>query len=209
MLQVSKETLEKRIGKPWSDTELARAMERLPGIGLRGPWVAGGSVRRTLSGEKFDTDIDFFFRSEDQYKEFIEDAIGLGSVLKGSNDKNTSMVFPAVHGNGDVIDLPELKVQAIKFRFYDSIEEVLDSFDFTLSQFGYDGSDVYASDWALWDVARKRIVPHKITFGTSSLRRLLKYGKQGYTACAGALSEILQQVVDKPEIIEANTLYID
>lgn len=206
--------MEGRLGKPWNETALQMALDRLPNVGFRGPWIAGGAVRRTLTGEDLSTDYDYFFHSQEQYKEFIEDAIGLGSVLKGSNDKNTSMVFPAdythVHLAGTAVTaVDELKVQAIKFRFYESIDEVLDSFDYTLSQFGFDGSYVYASDFALWDVARKKIVPHKITYGTSSLRRLLKYGAQGYTACAGALSEILRQVAENPEIIESETLYID
>lgn len=215
MIKIAKQNLNKRLGvTDWNETALQHALNRLPSIGLQGPWIAGGAVRRTMTGEDLTSDYDFFFRSERQYNEFLLDAMDLGSVLKSSNDMNVAMTFPADYSTVRQAGTPDsanssLKVQAIKFRFYESIEEVIDSFDYTLAQFGFDGSDVYMSDFALYDVARKKIVPHKITYATSSLRRLLKYGSQGFTACAGALSEILQQVAEKPEIIEGETLYID
>lgn len=59
MIQIESSTLENRLGTPWSETALHKALLRLPSIGLRGPWVAGGAVRRTLTGEPLSTDIDF------------------------------------------------------------------------------------------------------------------------------------------------------
>lgn len=214
MIKISKETLDKRLGKALEDTELYHALRRLPQVNDEGPWVAGGAVRRTMTGEPLTSDIDFFFRSNRQYNNFLEEAMSLGTKLISSNDMNVSMVLPADYSTLHLQGTPktaqeELKVQAIKFRYYESLEQVIDSFDFTLSQFGFDGEYIYMSDFALWDVARKKIVPHKITYATSSLRRLLKYGAQGFSVCSGGLSEILEQVVETPEIIEADTLYID
>src|SRR5882672_8366759 len=129
MIEINKTSLDKRLGMPWADTELARALERLPNVGGNGPWVAGGAVRRTITGEPLSTDIDFFFRSGEQYAQFIEDAIGLGSKLVASNTMNTTMKFPAkydeiiYHADGKFNDHPELKVQAIKFRYYESMED--------------------------------------------------------------------------------------
>lgn len=52
-------------------------------------------------------------------------------------------------------------------------------------------------------------VIHKITYGVSTVRRLLKYSKQGYTVCSGALAAILNEVVTHPEVIHAETAYVD
>ena len=90
-----------------------------------------------------------------------------------------------------------------------SLGAVIDSFDFSICQFGFDGEDLFLGDWALFDMARKRLVPGKVTFGTSTLRRVIKYTRQGYTICGGGLASILEQVAADPTIIQAGVEYVD
>ena len=104
---------------------------------------------------------------------------------------------------------PELKVQAIRLSFQGSLEETIEAFDFSLCKFGFDGERFVAGEWSLFDLASKRLVPDKITYGTSTLRRIIKYTRQGYTICAGGLANILQQVADNPEIIQSEIEYVD
>jgi hypothetical protein len=215
MISIPKETIAKRLGlESFDQTVLHKALQRTPEITpFFGPWIAGGAVRRTLQDEKLDSDFDFFFRNESQYDYFKAELIAKGFSITASNDKNTSFKAPGYFdepdGEGKGIWVPEMRVQAINFRYYDTPEEIIDSFDFTLSQFVYDGMNVHMGEFSLWDVARKKLVPHKITYGVSSLRRILKYTRQGYTICAGGLGEVLEQVVANPEIIQKETLYID
>jgi hypothetical protein len=222
MIQVSTEELTRRNGKAFETTELGQALKRLPRVDPVGPWVAGGSVRRTLLGEKLEgTDFDFFFRNEKQYKEFHEDMVENDfSFVRSENEHNTTYTVPSggyqelIRGDeGEEYSVkvwkPELKVQAISIRYYASLAEVLDNFDFTITQFGFDGDKFVMSDFALYDAARKRLVPHKITYAASSVRRLLKYADQGYTVCQGCIGELLDQVAANPRIIEAQIQYID
>lgn len=196
------------------DHELFQALERLPPVSDVGPWLAGGAIRRTLLRQPLASDFDFFFASEGQFNLFCDKVKKAGGWQVAKNEHNTMFrlpsVAPAPIGEDEFSAYkPEIEVQAITTRWYDSLEDVLDSFDFTLCQFGYDGSRLVCGDYSLFDLGRKRLVPHKITFGTASMRRLLKYTNQGFTICAGGLSDILRQVVEEPEIIRAETQYLD
>ena len=208
-MKIEISTLLGRLGvADFAETTLAKALARLPSIGVDGPWIAGGAVRRTLQGEKLDSDFDFFFRDEAQAVAFEKALSEAGAVKMAETDKATTWTFPAEMPEEGVY-LPEMRVQAIKFAYFATSEAVIDSFDFTLSQFAYDGDAVFVGPFSLWDVARKRIVIHKISYGVSSVRRLLKYTRQGYTVCSGALAELLGQIVADPSVIQAETQYID
>lgn len=199
----------KRLGvESFAETKLVKALSRLPPVGANGPWIAGGAVRRTIQGEALDSDFDFFFRDEVQARQFAKAMDDLGAAKIAESPKAMTFMLPSEAVEGKTY-LPEMKVQAIAFAYFPDAEAVIDSFDFTLSQFAYDGSNVYIGTFSLWDVARKRIVIHKVSYGVSTTRRLLKYAAQGYTVCSGALAELLKQVVADPSVINAETEYID
>jgi len=212
-VKVSANILAQRLGKEsFEETILFKALSRVPELTAAGPWIAGGAVRRTVRGEKLDSDFDFFFASKEQEEKFTADLANMGARLLRKNDKNSLYILPSEipeDMDGEGVYLPEMKIQLINFTYFESAEKVIDSFDFTLCQFAYDGASLYMSDFALWDAARKKLVPTRISFAVSSLRRLMKYSRQGYTVCGGALANILQQVVNDPQIINADTLYID
>lgn len=196
------------------DHELFRALSRLPDLALTGPWLAGGALRRTLLKQPLDSDFDFFFAGAEQFIAFCNEMKKRGAWVVSTNEHNTTFKLPSVAptsiGPDEFTDyLPELTIQAIATRWYVDLADVLDSFDFTLCQFGYDGTSLVCGDYALWDLGRIKLVPHKLTFGTASLRRLLKYTKQGFTICGGGLSNFLEQVADNPTVIRRETLYLD
>ena len=87
--------------------------------------------------------------------------------------------------------------------------KTLDSFDFSLCQCGYDGTNLLFGDWALFDIASKRLVPGRIRYGTSSLRRIIKYTRQGFSICSGGLAHMLEQIAADPSIIQAEVEYVD
>lgn len=196
------------------DHELFRALDRLPTLTPTGPWLAGGALRRTLSRTPLDSDFDFFFASAEQFASFCEGLKARGGWKISENEHNVTFRLPSKAPEPTGQDEfsayePELTIQAINTTYYPTLEAVLDSFDFTLCQFGYDGADLVCGDYALWDLGRKRLVTHRITYGTASLRRLLKYTRQGFTACGGSLSEFLEKVASEPSVINRETLYID
>ena len=192
--------------KGLAGTELGAALDRLPSVSRHGPWLAGDAIRRTILGQELSkSDFDFFFRDAEQMEAFCEDLRDLCEevVLMSENDKNRTFLVKSIEGK------PTLKVQAIFVKYYSDPEELLESFDFTLCQLVYDGYNLLCGDYALWDIGRKRLIPHKITFGVSSLRRMIKYTKQGFAVCSGGLADILNQVVATPDVINSEVKYID
>ena len=184
-------------------SNLAKALTRLPAVSPSGPWIAGGAIRRTIAGDALDSDFDFFFATPEQFSEFVDGLESRGARKVSENEFNVSYELPAHEGQ------PSLKVQAIRASYTPTLEAMLETFDFSLCQCGYDGSDMVLGEWTLYDIARKRLVPGKISYGVSSLRRMLKYTKQGYTVCSGGLSSLLEQVVQNPSIINGNVVSLD
>lgn len=198
----------------FSETEFAKAVVRLPKLAPEGPWIAGGSVRRLVSRLPQDSDFDFFFHDEGQFEAFCENMKKLGATRENESDFNVTFDLAAAKakpvGDDEFEDGgPALKVQAIRVAFFESLDNCLDSFDFSICQCGYDGNDLVFGPWTLFDIANKRLVPGTLTYGASSLRRLIKYARQGFTICGGGLADMLEQVVDRPEIIQREVEYVD
>jgi len=198
----------------FDDTDFAKALARLPALTATGPWLAGGSVRRLISRLPQESDFDFFFRDQAQFDAFCEAIKGKGAKQQNESDFNVTFRLPAAEAKPVDEDSfegggPELKVQAIRVAFFETLDAVIDSFDFSICQCGFDGTDLLFGQWALFDIANKRLVPGKLSYGTSSLRRLIKYARQGFTICGGGLADMLEQVVEHPEIIQREVEYVD
>jgi hypothetical protein len=188
--------------KPWADTTLARILAGLPALSFEGPWVAGGAVRRTLLAQEPDSDFDFFFRDADQLDRFKVALEAKGFTLFRESEHH-------LHYRGYIEGDPLMRdVQLIRFQFYWNAAQVIDSFDFTICQAAFDGSVLTVGDFTLWDLGRKRLAVNRITFPVSSMRRLLKYTRQGFYACNGALNELLRATADNPEL-RTDIAYVD
>lgn len=173
----------------------------LPATTPNGPWIAGGAIRRTLLQDDLNSDIDFFFRDAEQKQAFNDKLLESGGWLISEKDHATTY--------GVKVDHNTVIVQAVTMAYYPTVVDVIDSFDFTITQFAYDGKDLVCGPFSLWDLARKRLALHKLTFGVSTVRRLIKYTRQGFTACGGVLASILEQAVADPQTIHREVTYVD
>lgn len=189
--------------KPLEETRLNTVLNQMPKLGLEGPWLAGGALRRTICGQVPDSDFDFFFRNEEQLKRFkgrLEDEDNLRLHLENEHQ---------IEFRGTIDDEP-VKIQLIRFAYYKTAEQVIDSFDFTICQFVFDGMTLTCGDYSLWDLARKRLAIHKVTYPLSTMRRVLKYTNQGFTACSGCLTALLKAIPDDPKLLEQlHVQYVD
>jgi hypothetical protein len=68
---------------------------------------------------------------------------------------------------------------------------------------------LYAGQYTMWDLGRKRLALHKLTYGAASVWRLLKYSSQGFTACQGCIVSLLRAVGDNPAVINSDVQYVD
>lgn len=166
-------------------------------------WMAGGAIRRTLIGQSLDSDFDFFFKSAEALKEWENGIPGSLKLVRETEHHK--------HWRGTIAgsEMP-IDIQAIRFRFYDTAEDVIDSFDYTITMFVLDGDDLVTTPFALWDLGRKKLAIHKITYPVATMRRMLKYTKQGFTACSGCMQSILKETASSPEAMaQLDIEYVD
>ena len=180
---------------------LDAVLAALPDIGPDGPWLAGGALRRVVSGMPLSSDFDFFFRDVAQSAAFQDDLKKRGATKKATNEHAVTWTLK--------VDDKQTIVQCITMAWYATPAALIDSFDFTLCQLAYDGAMLHCGDYALWDIGRKRLAVHKITYAVSSVRRFLKYSKQGYTVCSGAIESVLRAVIEDPSKVHAELEYVD
>jgi hypothetical protein len=195
------------LARSYDNAEKSELLAVVDGLGFdlnlaEGPWVAGGAVRRTLAGKGVsDSDVDLFFASAEQLASCRAALEAKGGKQKRESEHNIEYAV--------AIGESEYRVQFIRISFYSSPEAVIDSFDFTICQFVTDGKDVICGPYSLWDLSRKRLVVHKITYAVASMRRALKYAGQGFTVCGGAITRFLNGVLENPAIVRADVKYID
>lgn len=185
-----------------SDTKtdgLVRVLSRVQ----NGAWCAGGAIRRTIANMPLDSDFDFFFKSADALAEW---ETKLPKTLVRLRETQHH-----VHWRGPVGDSAvPVDIQAIRFRYYDSAEAVIDSFDYTITQFALDGTELVTTPYALWDLGRRRLAIHKVTYPVATMRRMLKYTSQGFTACAGCMATLLRETATRPEALASLDIsYVD
>jgi hypothetical protein len=198
------EFLARSTDKSFEETTLSSILHELPSCSKDGPWIAGGALRRTILGKEPESDFDFFFRDADQLVAFtkaIEDR-GLAKIKETKHHVH----YRGKLGSSGI----DRDIQCIRFQYYTNAEAVIHSFDYTICQFAFDGGDLTYGDYALWDLGRKRLAIHNITFPLSTMRRMLKYTSQGFTACNGAMVKILKSTSEKPELLQnIDIAYVD
>lgn len=160
-------------------------------------FVAGGAVRNLFLGKPQDTDTDVFCSSNEAFDAQRSALADAGFELSRGNNK-----FAEYKRTG-------LKVQVIGFAFFSTIEEVLDSFDFTICQFGIsdDKQSIVATDAAIVDAARGRLVMATVKYPVATMRRFWKYMKAGFQPCNETYKTFLEMA--RGADVNLSVQYID
>jgi len=199
-----REFLARSTDAEFDELTLGAVLDGLPSLSDKGPWLAGGALRRTLLGMEPESDFDFFFANADQLTAFTTELEKNGFV-KAKETEHHLHYKGQIGGRG-----VERDIQCIRFKFYDSAASVIESFDFTVCMFAYDGKTLTCGETALWDLGRKRLAVHKISYPVASVRRLLKYTKQDFRACKGCLATLLRQTASSDELrAQLDIEYVD
>jgi hypothetical protein len=144
-------------------------------------FVGGGTITSLFNGKEFN-DIDIYFRSDKHLAAFIEDTFnGSGGWVICHTRKAT------------LVRMKDKEVQMIHFRYFDTAQELFDTFDFTVCMGAYDfKTEEFFFHEDFMKHNSQRIL--KFNGGTAypmvSLIRVQKYNDKGYSISKSELLRI-------------------
>jgi hypothetical protein len=217
---------------PWKDMEdrgiTNRLLESLILALPKGTIIAGGFMTAVMGQNKDASDIDLFFTSSEAFVEAFnllnsdekpDDehwAIEGYSLAPESAIAFTKSDLGVYTVNKDVrfikfIHPKRPPIQLIKLAWYRDAEQVIDSFDLTVAQFAIDihTAELICNPLSIMDLLGKKIVLHRMQFPSSTLRRIIKYTKKGYYACAGSLGKVAALTATHIQNENPHFFYID
>lgn len=163
------------------ESELFKILKFLPPLSESGPWVAGGSVWKSIERLPLECDVDVFFKNESQYNEWLRNMKSIPYdyhvISSTSNKYNISFNFH-IYENGYN---KTVKVQGVNFKFHDDVEQLISGFDFTACQFAFDGTNLYSGDTSFDDLRERKIIFNNVHDLVASGVHLRKYLNIGFT----------------------------
>ena len=156
-------------------------IELLPKCTENGPWIAGGCLHRTYRELPLtNADVDVFFKNKEQFEKFVYD-LSVSSITAGYKIEST--IYSEWHCTLTIkyMDV-DWKIQCVTFKYFDSIEELFNSFDINVCRIAYDGKNVICEDNVLTDIKNNKLKFNEgsIYYPSVTLKRLVKYIKMGY-----------------------------
>jgi hypothetical protein len=204
---------------------LASLVKHLP----EGCYIAGGFMMSVMLGKEHESDIDLFFNGPDAFLKALDLFENLPEKPEEGEDEyallrgyKPTVKREEIMANSETMRFVKLTntakskppIQLIKLVWYESAEHTIDTFDITVAQFAADRESLVFNPMATLDLARKRLVLHRMQFPASTLRRLVKYSAKGFWACPGALGRIateihaaIQEDPNAPDL--RNLVYVD
>lgn len=145
-------------------------------------WVAGGAVRDYFSIGRTTSDIDVFF----------PDRLTFDIAVETMKRKAGEPTF----NDGRVVNFnfKGHTIQLISSHFFKDPTKTIEAFDFTVACAAVDHEKVYHHPTFFMDLASKKLVINKLPYPLSTLQRVQKYVKKGYTICNGGLLELSKAI---------------
>jgi hypothetical protein len=169
-------------------------------LGVRpGVWLAGGAIRSLFDNTEIE-DYDLFFSD---YRLYIDTFARLISI----HGFEIKFICP----EGKLITLKNkagVKVQLITAQFYQSEVQLINTFDFSVTQFATDGETIFVGSTSIQDAENKVLRLENLSYPVATINRLFKYKKKGYNI-GEAIRQIVDTLQENPEVEYDIRLYID
>ena len=156
----------------------------------KGPWLAGGAVRKMYLGQNIGlSDWDIWFSSPEQFHQSEKLMCSLDAAW-------------AVHGSDNAISFKysynnqEHNVQLVKRRFFDHPGQIIRQFDFTICQLLTDGDTLMIGDQTALDLESKTIRLASYPMQNYIISRLVKYMVYGYYPSQELIELITEQSIN-------------
>jgi hypothetical protein len=134
-------------------------------------WIAGGVLRDYFSDKPLKSDCDIFFPSLSDFDKAKNYFMYNGGKVIWESENGIKVTY-----KGNTFDLVKI--------FRPNPLETISRFDFTISRFATDGMDVYYGNNSLKDLQDRKLVINTIVNPLSTLKRVLKHYKKGFTMSA-------------------------
>lgn len=161
-----------------------------------GPWLAGGSVRKCFLNQPIGfSDWDIFFRNEKQFEECKILMHNIKNCYPIYESKN-AITFQ-IHDHTHAIEKYNCptKVQLICRNYYETYQDLLDDFDFTICQFVTDGTTIKLGESTYLDIVDNviKLTSSEMINRAGFMTRMIKYISYGYKPSNELLNIILEQ----------------
>lgn len=150
--------------------------------GDQGPWIAGGCGRQVVVNDRMFNDIDVWFRTVYQLEQ---------TKLRLDNAFGYEMYETYNSGNAATYQIGDYKVQLIRRAYYNTVEDVFNSFDFTCCQVALD-ENLKPYGPGITDAVEKRLVLNHYD-PKAFLARYAKYVGYGYVMDPEKFIEIIDR----------------
>lgn len=187
---------------------------------IKGVYLAGGSLRNLLGGNDVIADIDIFFANQ----QALENAESIMKKCDGSDPRCWYEAFRCPAGElityKSAVDKPDedkieedyknqAKVQFITKSFYDSPEQLINSFDFIPTCACLYNDVLYTHpDWVR-HVKKKTLGLNFVSYPVATLSRMMKYSYKGYHVPPETLLGLVQQINEGEFDGDQLALYVD
>lgn len=134
-------------------------------------WIAGGVLRDYFTEKPLKSDCDIFFPNITEFNKSKNYLLSKGAKIIWESENGMKVTY-----KGNTYDL----VKIFRANPMDTIAR----FDFTISMLATDGNDLYYGNNSLKDLQDRKLVINTILNPLSTLKRVLKHYKKGYTMSA-------------------------
>jgi hypothetical protein len=148
-------------------------------------WIAGGALRDYFTEKPLKSDCDIFFPNFQEYNKAKNYFLSKGSDIIWESENGMK-----VNHNGSTFDL----IKIIRATPLDTISR----FDFTISMLATDGKDIYYGKNSLKDLQDRKLVINEVINPLSTLKRVLKHYRKGYTMSAEETKKLYTALKNLP-----------
>jgi hypothetical protein len=134
-------------------------------------WLAGGALRTLIDSEDEVNDFDIFFKS-------VEAQINIKNKLTSAGFE---IIYECPNGFLFTYKKNSVKVQLVCRQYYSSPEELISSFDFTVTCAATNGKFLYYTRPFIKDIKRKELHLSNLTYPVASFKRAVRYSNKGYS----------------------------
>ena len=152
-----------------SNETLKTILETFPGD----VFCCGGYPRDLISKHKTPKDIDLFFRN-------VETLTKVYHFLRGEKFKESHTVDYIRESKNFYFRIGDVVFNLIGLAYYDSIEECLDSFNFTINMVGFNHEKLVSYSTFSQHLSEKKLVVHSLGPIPWFLYSMQKYNEYGY-----------------------------